>query len=88
MLETVIDFAPAVYRFAKETGASVTSWGRSLLHNRKVGGVSNSYHLRWLAVDVVYDKRPSLATVTAVADKHGLQVIREKDHDHLQPKKG
>lgn len=83
---TVIDFAPAVYRFAKATGASVTSWGRTVAHNKAVRGVANSFHLRWLAVDVVYDKKPSLKEATTLAASQGLLLIREKDHDHLQAK--
>lgn len=81
----VIDFAPAIYRYAKSTGASITSWGRTAARNKKVGGVVNSYHLRFLACDVVYDKKPTLAIAKAAAAAQGLLLVRESDHDHLQP---
>lgn len=85
MFVNVGDFALAVYRFGKATRASITSWGRTAAHNKKVGGVINSFHVRWMAVDVVYDKRPSLEAAKEAAAQQGLFLLREKDHDHLQP---
>ena len=85
MFVNVGDFALAVYRYGKSTGGSVTSWGRTLKRNRKVGGVPNSYHLTWKAVDIVYDQRPPATEAKKAAAAQGLLLIREKDHDHLQP---
>jgi hypothetical protein len=79
------EFALAAYRYGKATQASVTSWGRTQKHNKAVHGVVNSYHLTWKAVDVVYDKRPTLEAAKKAAADQGLLLIREKDHDHLQP---
>jgi hypothetical protein len=83
--DNVGDFALAAYRYCKATGGSVTSWGRTPKHNKAVKGVPNSYHITFKAVDVVYDKRPSLIDAESLAAAQGLRLIREKDHDHLQP---
>ena len=85
MFASVAEFATAAYRYGKATGASVTSWGRTPKHNKSLKGVPNSWHLTWKAVDVVYDKVPPLATANQLAESLGLKLIREKDHDHLQP---
>ena len=81
-------FARAVRVYCTAARASVTSWGRTEVHNRAVGGAPTSNHLRWLAADVVYDQTPDLAHVTAAAAAVGLQVHRERDHDHLSPAGG
>lgn len=85
MFDSVGDFALAVYRYGKATGASVTSWGRTAARNKKVGGVRGSFHLTWKAVDVVYESKPSLKAAKEAAREQGLLLIREKNHDHLQP---
>ena len=46
-------FARAVYSYAMRTQASCTSWGRTPVHNKAVGGVGGSPHLAWLGVDIV-----------------------------------
>ena len=66
---------------------SVTSWGRSPAHNKTlVGEAPDSQHLEWTAADVVYDPGavPELGTLTAAAREVGIEVHREKDHDHLE----
>jgi hypothetical protein len=83
-MQGVGEFALAAYRYCKQTRASVTSWGRTLSRNKKVGGKPASKHLRFLAVDVVYDKRPPLKEANEAAAAQGLLLIRESDHDHLQ----
>ena len=79
------EFALAAYRYCKSTRGSVTSWGRTVQRNKRVGGVPRSWHLQFQAVDVAYDKRPTLAEAQEKAKAQGLLVIREKDHDHVQP---
>lgn len=63
--------------------ASVTSWYRTEKRNKKVGGRPTSRHLKGLAVDVVYDEPLGRAHRQAIADKHGLILLHEKDHDHV-----
>lgn len=63
----------------------MTSWGRTRAHNAAVGGVESSPHLRWVGAGVVYDERPDLENAATAARLLGLRLIREADHDHLQP---
>lgn len=82
---TVEEFAGAMYDYGQAFSASVTSWGRTVEHNRAVGGVVRSAHLAWLAVDVVYDgARPGPEADTWLRTR-GLRRIPEGDHDHLMP---
>lgn len=79
------DFAEAVFTHCAQLGGSITSWTRSGAHNAAVGGVSQSAHLYGLAADVVYDTPPSFAIALDTALRLGLLLLRESDHDHLQP---
>lgn len=63
----------------------MSSGGRTVAHNRSVGGAPRSYHLLWLAVDVVYDEMPPEDDARETARQLGIHLIRETDHDHLQP---
>lgn len=78
-------FCAAARTYCGLTGGSVTSWGRSVFHNGEVGGVTYSAHCAWMAVDVVYDKRPDPEWCSQWAARLGLRLIHEGDHDHLQP---
>lgn len=90
MIGNLRSFSLFVYGMAylaqRYQNMSVTSWGRSPFHNKGVGGVGDSEHITWTACDVEWDPgtRPDLATLEAEAGKMELQVIREKDHDHIQ----
>jgi hypothetical protein len=77
------DFASHVRTYCSRFGGSVTSWGRTAAHNAAVGGVWNSQHLLWLAVDVVYDTIPDITIATDAARQLGLVIYREGDHDHI-----
>lgn len=81
---TLGDFAAAVRAYSRETTGSVTSWGRTVAHNKKVGGVATSRHLTFMAVDITYDDKPELDQAVSRAARHGLRLIRESTHDHLQ----
>lgn len=82
---TRAEFLEAAASYCALTGGSVTSWARSLKHNKAVGGVTNSAHLYGLAVDIVYDAPQTLVIATERARRLGLKLLREGDHDHLQP---
>ena len=82
---TRAEFAEAAATFCAITGGSVTSWTRTVTHNTAVGGVKNSAHLYGLAVDIVYDTPQALPLTMERARRLGLKLIREGDHDHLQP---
>lgn len=78
-------FFCSVVVYCAALGGSVTSWVRTKGHNEAVGGVPGSAHRFGLAVDVVYDAPVSLEDAKFFAARLGLRVIRESDHDHLQP---
>jgi hypothetical protein len=82
---TVEQFVAAVQAYSVRFPCSVTSWGRTVAHNKAVGGVADSYHLQWLAVDIVYDDWHSSEDRINEGRTHGLRVISEPSHDHLQP---
>jgi len=82
---TRAEFDEAAATFCALTGGSVTSWTRTVPHNTAVGGVKNSAHLYGLAVDVVYDTPQALPLTMERARRLGLKLIREGDHDHVQP---
>lgn len=78
-------FAERVRDYCLATGGSVTSWGRTPARNARVGGVPTSYHLHFLAVDVAYDAVPGVSVRERFAERCGLKLVIEGDHDHLQP---
>jgi len=84
---TPLDFAAVLMAYCTSTRASVTSWGRSPERNASVGGHTHSYHQVWLGGDVGYAPNPTppLATARKRASQLGLRLVREGDHDHLQP---
>lgn len=79
------DFRACVMSYCFAMGASETSGLRTTAHNAAVGGVAGSAHRFGLAVDVVYDRTPDEASAKLWAQRLGLRLIRETDHDHLQP---
>lgn len=64
----------------------VTSTYRSPEHNRAVGGVSNSYHMRGRAIDIVRRAGVSHAQIAAAYRNAGYYLIEsldEGDHSHF-----
>ncbi|HEY1143957.1 MAG TPA: D-Ala-D-Ala carboxypeptidase family metallohydrolase [Sphingomicrobium sp.] len=64
----------------------VTSTLRSIAHNRAVGGVPNSYHLRGRAIDIA--RRPGVthAMIAAAFRSAGYRLVEsldEGDHSHF-----
>lgn len=82
---TVAEFATALQQYCLMTGGSVTSYGRTAKRNREVGGVEYSAHRFWRGADVVYDSPIDEGVAKVTASRLDLLVIREDDHDHLQP---
>ena len=86
---TIADFANAIVAYRRATKGSVTSWGRSVAHNKAVGGVERSFHLEDLAVDMVYDTpTPHHEEARKIGASLGLRILREGDHDHIDPLSG
>jgi len=75
----------AVAKIGRQWG-TVTSILRSVEHNRKVGGVSNSYHLSGRAIDIA--RRPGVrhAEIDAALRRAGFRPVEsldEGDHSHF-----
>lgn len=81
---TSFDFWIALRDYCGKLGASVTSYGRTVQRNSKVGGVEASKHLVWQAADVVYDVMPSEELRRKTAEQLAIRLVIEADHDHLQ----
>lgn len=75
-------------------GEQVTSTYRDAAHNRRVGGVPNSYHMRRdaqgnpMARDSVPPPGMSMSTYAAELRRRNphLDVINEGDHVHMEPR--
>ena len=64
----------------------VTSLRRSPEHNRRVGGVRNSYHLSGQAIDIARRPGVSHASIVAAYRNAGyalIEALDEGDHTHL-----
>ena len=64
----------------------VTSMRRSAEHNRRVGGVANSYHLSGRAIDIA--RKPGvthaqIASALRSAGYHLIESLDEGDHSHF-----
>ena len=65
---------------------TVTSTYRSPEHNRRVGGVRNSYHLSGRAVDIARRPGVSHGSIVAAYRNAGYRIVEsldEGDHSHL-----
>jgi hypothetical protein len=81
------EFLDRVVSFCDALGGSVSSWARTPDHSVAVGGTRTDPHVFKLGADVVYTPAPfpPLDRSHAAAAQLGLFLIREVDHDHLQP---
>ena len=69
-------------------GERVTSTFRSPAHNKRVGGVPNSYHLKGLARDSVPPAGMNMLAYYETLRRlnPNLDVINEGDHVHIEPR--
>ena len=58
---------------------SCISWGRTEEHNRSVGGHEDSFHLQWMACDMVFDAVLDSMKATKMAQRYKLSVKRNGD---------
>lgn len=80
-----LTFAACVFALCFKHQGSISSWGRTMKHNKDVGGVADSYHLMWMGCDVVLDDVSKNESFEGDAKRLGLDAIDEGDHYHLQP---
>jgi hypothetical protein len=79
------EFLDLVMAYIAAVGGRVTSYGRDPQNNLAVGGVAHSAHVVWMAADVVYLAPRPLQERKEWAERLGLHLIAEDDHDHLEP---
>jgi hypothetical protein len=75
----------AVSRLVSAYGL-VTSTFRTVLHNKAVGGVPNSYHLQDRAIDIVRRQGVTHRQIEAALMRAGYDLIEsldERDHSHF-----
>jgi hypothetical protein len=80
--------------FRGVSGERITSTFRNASHNKRVGGVPNSYHMvrdaqgRPMARDSVPPPGMSMAAYAAELQRRNphLEVINEGDHVHMEPR--
>lgn len=82
---TFVEFCCAVRCLCRLHKASVTSWGRTVAHNIKVGGKATSWHLDFMAVDLELDHPESARVLKIDAERLGFDAVIEDDHVHLEP---
>ena len=83
----MIGFLLDVLIIAIRCGGSVTSWIRSVEHNKKVGGHPLSRHIFGEAVDLVFDTQKDKEEAIQQFLRKGYHVLDEKDHVHVQIKR-
>ena len=79
-----LDFHQTLITLSTHFRFSQTSGYRTTKRNQAVGGVPDSRHLYWLAVDVVLDDPLDTAAFVKEAVRQGLSVLEEGDHLHIQ----
>jgi len=82
----VLKFCALVITLRAKHQFSVTSWGRTVKHNKDVGGVEGSDHLMWVGMDVILEPMDKNLDFEKDSGKIGLTALFEKDHYHLQIK--
>lgn len=83
---TYCEFCLIVRSLCRIHKLSVTSWGRTVERNRKAGGLKNSWHLDFMAVDCEPDDRTDATALKEDAEALGLDCVLEVDHVHLEPR--
>ena len=82
----VIGFIMPVITLRAKYQFSVSSWGRTVKHNKEVGGVEGSDHLLWLGLDAILEPLEKNLDFEKDCSRLGLFALFQKDHYHLRPK--
>lgn len=69
-------------------GIKPNSLYRDPQHNKDVGGVGNSYHLKGQAMDITPRSPEEKAKVRQWAAQNNYDFVDEGDHTHLEPRRG
>lgn len=66
---------------------SVHGGGRTHKYNKKVGGVKDSWHIMWLALDGILDDPKQGPALKKRAARMGLEVtLKSKGNFHMEPR--
>jgi len=71
---TFTDYADIVRTGGMRYSGSVISWGRSVLRNTAVDGHDDSFHLSWLATDIVFDTKAGMVAARKFYKRMGLHI--------------
>jgi len=86
LIMDVVSFIWPVLTLRAKYQFSVSSWGRTVKHNKDVGGVAGSDHLLWLGLDVILEPMEKNLDFEMDCSKVGIIPLFEQDHYHLRPK--
>ena len=83
---TPLDFHQTMMMLSTRFAFSVTSSYRTVKHNDdpKIVGKPDSRHLLWMANDILLDNSAETDAFKKEAARHGLVVVDEDDHLHVQ----
>lgn len=84
---TVGQFAEIVANGGQRYGGSCISWGRSEKHNSAIvpPGHEDSFHMLWLAADLLFDTRRQCALAERFYKRSGLSVKKNGEKTlHVQ----
>jgi hypothetical protein len=73
-------------RIVAGIGGTVTSGTRTAAHNKDVGGVANSFHVKGQAIDIAKTAGLTLGKIVQAFEKEGVKLIEkldEGDHFHI-----
>lgn len=76
---TFNEFCDHVRTGGMRYGGSCISWGRSAKRNAAVDGHADSFHLTWLAADVVFDDEAGKEGCWKFWNRNGLSVKENGD---------
>jgi len=71
----VLNLLENVMEVCKDFGGSITSFGRSEIHNFAIKGGATSWHLDWLAMDVFLDDKNSGPNFVQNLKQRGFRVL-------------
>lgn len=84
---SISEFCQKIVILATEFRISCVSWGRTPKRNKEKGGMDTSFHLAWLAVDLIPDDPADTPKIITRGQRLGLKMIDEmkkKGHIHAQ----
>lgn len=82
---TYVEFCLTIRVVCRVCGLSVIGWGRTVNRNAEKGGRPNSWHLDFMAVDVLADVPKVKQRCADLCEWMGLDFVDEGTHWHIEP---